>query len=74
MSYPGHVRNGVVVLDAPVNLPEGAAVRVELAESDDQASERQWCHVPAASFADDWENDQDAIYDHWRERYGVRQR
>lgn len=30
MTYPGHVRNGVVVFDDPVKLPEGAAVRVEL--------------------------------------------
>ena len=71
MSYPGHVRNGVVVLDGPEGLPEGAAVRVELAEGNDQASERDWGHVPAASFAEDWANDQDAIYDRWRERYGV---
>jgi len=40
MSYPGHVRNGVVVLDEPVDLPEGAAVRVELADGDDEARER----------------------------------
>jgi predicted DNA-binding antitoxin AbrB/MazE fold protein len=39
MGYPGHVRNGVVVLDEAVRLPEGAAVRVELAE-DDEAAER----------------------------------
>ncbi len=32
MTYRGHVRNGVVVLDEPVELPDGAAVRVELAE------------------------------------------
>lgn len=32
MSYRGHVENGVIVLDDPATLPEGAAVRVELAE------------------------------------------
>ena len=31
MTYRGHVENGVVVLDEPVKLPEGARVRVELA-------------------------------------------
>jgi hypothetical protein len=30
MSYRGHVRNGVVVLDEPVGLPDGAEVRIEL--------------------------------------------
>jgi len=29
MSYRGHIRNGVVVFDEPVALPDGAAVRVE---------------------------------------------
>jgi len=32
MAYPRHVKNGVVVLDEPARLPEGAAVRVELAD------------------------------------------
>ena len=26
----GHVRNGLIVADGPVSLPEGAAVRIEL--------------------------------------------
>ncbi len=28
MEIPGHVQNGVVVLDGPMSLPEGAAVTV----------------------------------------------
>ena len=31
MAYKGHVENGAVVLDEPINLPEGAVVRIELA-------------------------------------------
>jgi hypothetical protein len=31
MIYRGHVKNGVVVLDDPVTLPEGVAVKVECA-------------------------------------------
>ena len=31
MVYRGHVENGVVVLDEPAELPEGAIVRVALA-------------------------------------------
>jgi hypothetical protein len=30
MTYPGHVKNGVVLLDDEAILPEGAEVRVEL--------------------------------------------
>ena len=32
MTYRGHVKNGVIVLDEPADLPEGADVHVELAE------------------------------------------
>ncbi|MCG3197313.1 MAG: hypothetical protein GHCLOJNM_01798 [bacterium] len=30
MTYRGHVENGVVVLDEPAELPEGAVVEVDL--------------------------------------------
>ena len=33
MPYRGHIENGVVVLDESVPLPEGADVRVDLAEA-----------------------------------------
>ena len=32
MTYRGHVKNGMVVLDDPVKLPDGAEVRVEVLE------------------------------------------
>ncbi len=32
MSYRGHVKNGVVVIDDAVRLPEGAAVAVDLVD------------------------------------------
>lgn len=31
MAYMGHVENGAIVLDEPVALPDGVAVRIELA-------------------------------------------
>lgn len=33
MAYNGHVENGVIRLDDPVVLPEGALVRIELHDS-----------------------------------------
>lgn len=30
MVFSGHVRNGMIVADDPVELPEGAPVRIEL--------------------------------------------
>jgi uncharacterized lipoprotein YbaY len=38
MTYRGHVEKGAVVLDDPVALPDGAAVRVELAEPSKERS------------------------------------
>jgi hypothetical protein len=35
----GHVENGAIVLDDPVALPDGAAVRIELAAESPQADE-----------------------------------
>ena len=32
MVYQGSVKNGMVVLDEPATLPEGARVRIELAD------------------------------------------
>lgn len=31
MTYMGHVKNGAIVLDEPAALPDGAAVKIELA-------------------------------------------
>lgn len=30
MTYKGHVENGVIVLDEPAELPDGASVRIEV--------------------------------------------
>ena len=34
MTYRGHIRNGVAVLDAAVNLPDGTPVRIEVERTD----------------------------------------
>jgi predicted DNA-binding antitoxin AbrB/MazE fold protein len=35
MSFVGEVKNGVIILEEGVSLPEGARVRVEVLEADD---------------------------------------
>jgi hypothetical protein len=40
MTVHGHVRNGVIVLDTPTILPEGAAVEVEVVRADDVTAPR----------------------------------
>ena len=51
MVYPAHVRNGVILLDDPVPLPEGTAVTV---------------HVPAAEAAADHDGDAPSLLDRLR--------
>ena len=42
-----------------------------IAARDALAQEREWAAAAHTSFAKDWENAEDAIYDHWREHYHV---
>lgn len=30
MTYRGHIKNGVAILDTPADLPDGTAVRIEI--------------------------------------------
>jgi len=43
----------------------------EVAARDALAHERDWAALAAPSFAKDWDNEDDAIYDNWREHYHV---
>jgi len=36
-----------------------------------EAEEQGWDEGAAMSFAKDWDNEQDAVYVHWREHYDV---
>jgi predicted DNA-binding antitoxin AbrB/MazE fold protein len=40
MTYRGHIHNGVVVLDEPVTLPEGAKVEVNVVVTGEEASKK----------------------------------
>jgi hypothetical protein len=37
----------------------------------DVESEADWSAMGLAAFEKDWDNSEDAIYDNWREHYGV---
>jgi len=43
MTYRGRVRNGVIILDPPASLPEGAEVEVQPA--DDESAGPTWAEV-----------------------------
>jgi len=42
--------------------------RVEMKHSE---REREWFDVSTVSFAKDWDNEKDAVYDRWKELYNV---
>jgi len=43
------------------------------AKSRTEDSDNDFAAASAGSFADDWENEKDALYDNWKERYDVPQ-
>lgn len=63
--YKGVVRNGVIVPLEDIALPEGMVVEIVVSEED------EWAMLSHPAFAEDWESDEDSVYDDWRERYGV---
>jgi hypothetical protein len=36
MTYRGHIKNGVAILEPPANLPDGTPVRVQVAPRDSE--------------------------------------
>ena len=42
--------------------------------ADEMREDRAWLKLAESAFAKDWDNPQDAIYDNWKELYGVRDR
>ncbi len=75
MAYMGHVKNGAIVLDEPVVLPDGIAVRIEFAAGLPVADE-----VSGPSFAERYAEvlgkartlPEDAAENHDRYLYGVK--
>jgi hypothetical protein len=41
---------------------------------EEREKEREWSSVAISSFAKDWDNEKDALYDNWREHYHVPER
>lgn len=54
---------------------EVSAMRRELeALLSAESQKRAWARLAESTFAEDWDNDLDAAYDHWRERHGKKGR
>ena len=44
-----------------------------MARPKDFPEDLAWTKLSEATFAEDWDNEKDAVYDNWREIYGVRE-
>ncbi|MCS3920622.1 hypothetical protein Q2T83_00865 [Fervidibacter sacchari] len=64
--FKGIVRGGVIVPVEEVLLPEGAVVDIVVTEE-----EEAWSLLSHEAFAEDWESEEDSIYDNWREHCSV---
>jgi len=48
-----------------------AKLLLESVLADEWSEQAAWTALGLSSFERDWDNDEDAIYDNWREHYGV---
>jgi uncharacterized lipoprotein YbaY len=66
MTYKGRVKNGVVVLEEHVSLPDDAEVRIELV-ADSKETGTPWADVlqEVIGSVDDWPEDMAANHDHY---------
>ena len=66
--------HGVIEPMERVELPEGKELTITISgkpAKDEKQIDKQWGDLAINSFASDWENEKDALYDDWRERYDV---
>jgi hypothetical protein len=66
----GRYRDGKIVLDEPLDLPDGAAVEVVI-QAAPEATDDEWKELGMDRLEQEWDNDRDAVYDDWRRLYGV---
>ncbi|GEM_PF-5767380 len=56
---------------APVERLTLARLLLESVLADQLDADASWSALGLEAFQRDWDNDEDAIYDNWREHYGV---
>jgi len=73
--------HGVIEPLEKVEMPEGKEITITISEAltkefihEEEQRDREWGNLAMSSFANDWNNEKDAIYDNWKERYHVQKR
>ena len=73
--------HGVIEPLEKVEMPEGKEITITIEEiltkefiHEEEQRDREWGNLAMSSFANDWNNEKDAIYDNWQERYHVQKR
>lgn len=73
--------HGVIEPLEKVEMPEGKEITITISEiltkefiHEEEQRDREWGNLAMSSFANDWNNEKDAIYDNWQERYHVQKR
>jgi hypothetical protein len=51
-----------------------AKLRTKQFIKEEKGVDEEWSKLAIDSFAEDWDNEKDAIYDNWKELYGVSER
>ena len=68
-------RQNIDVQDLPEDQAKLVQDFVDFLRSRLQDSEdADWTNASMASFAADWDNEEDAIYDNWEDHYGIPKR
>ncbi len=69
----GRYQQQSVALDAPLSLSEGTEVEVVVrVKPDPSAVEREeFADLGMARLEEEWDNPEDAIYDDWKQHYGL---
>ncbi len=60
-----------VELDEPLAIPEGSEVEILIRPSNGEAERESWLLASMERLQEAWDNPQDAIYDNWKDLYGV---
>ena len=67
----GRYANQKVELAEPLSLPEGSEIEIIVRPTQPDEEKDWWLLVSMDRLQQEWDNPQDAIYDNWKELYGV---